>query len=117
MQDTQMTRLANKSRDLSRQALALSACLSFAAMTGGWWLVVHLSSLHNPAQHDADDCAVCQQLLIPPKKFTASEGAEIIFDRPACFAVPVEPASAPQEPFGILPQARAPPGRTESLSV
>lgn len=58
---------------LDRKAVIICIIVCFVAMVTGVLLQLHLHLLsrEHSQKHDFDNCSICQQLLVSPKKFAA----------------------------------------------
>jgi hypothetical protein len=92
-----------------RRAIVLWLCGVIVAQTSGLMLAVHFGSLDHPADHDTEDCSVCRQFCVLPKKFLLAPPATLVQDThssPAETPGFIEPV---QDHHPRIGQARAPP--------
>ncbi len=95
-----------------RAVVILSVCLAVLAMTTGLLLVIHLHESEHGANHDSQNCPLCQQLLIQSKKLWLHAGDELLTDPAFCRTNQPLPALPVRNHHHPTSWSRAPPHRS-----
>jgi hypothetical protein len=96
-------------RAYGRDIFALLAVGCFATTASGLALLVHLSHLDEPTEHDADECSLCQQAFVSAKHYVTAPEPVLIDSDPAGYIVSVRwPTRSHQSPRSRF-DPRAPP--------
>ncbi len=93
-------------------AVILSVCLAVPAMTSGLLLVIHLHESEHGANHDSQNCSLCQQLLIQSEKLWLHAGDDLLTDPAFCRANQPLPALPVRNHHRPASRSRAPPHRS-----
>ena len=93
-----------------RRVVVLWLCVAIVTQTSGLMLAVHFGSLAQPADHDCEDCSICQHFGVLPKKFILALPVALVQDTCRAAAEAPEFLKPVQDPHPRIRQARAPPG-------
>lgn len=96
----------------TQAAVILSVCLAVMAMTSGLLLAIHLDHTDHGANHDSQNCSLCQHLLIQSKKLLLHSGDDLLTDAHICWASQRFPAPPVQNHHRPTSRSRAPPHRS-----
>ena len=62
---------------MARKTVLVISMLSFAAMTTGLVMFIHLHNVEHPEHHNHDNCQICQNSLVSSKKAIIEPAAQI----------------------------------------
>jgi len=66
--------------NLARKILLITVIACFAALVTGLTLMLHLSSIEHPEEHNCEHCPICQQIIINPAKVIIPAEPVVIYE-------------------------------------
>lgn len=96
--------------NLVRKSLLITAIVCFLAMVTGLTLMLHLSSIEHPEEHNCENCPICQQIVINKNPAILCFSIVIHAVNEITFTISYSKSFLPRIVKFHLPQLRAPPG-------